>query len=63
MLNRPSGFFRLHGKNYGAFFIAVQTMSGQKFIKKIKNKQWSSIKPAIEEMLNTKGFEYTKRFV
>ena len=55
------GFFRLGGKNYGNFFIAVQSVTNQIFIKKILNKKWSSIKPIIEALLRTPGFQFTKR--
>ena len=56
-----SGFMRLKGKNYGNFFIAIQTMSGQIFVKKLTSKKWIAIKPVIIKMLNTPGFELTKR--
>lgn len=55
------GFFRLGGKNYGSFFIAVQSITNQIFIQKILNKKWSSIKPIIENLLKTPGFQFTKR--
>ena len=53
---------RLKGKNYGNFFIATQTMSGQIFVKKLTSKKWTSIKPVIIKLLNTPGFELTKRW-
>ena len=56
-----SGFIRLRGKNYGNFFIAVQSLSKQVFVKKITSKKWTAIKPAILDMLKTPGFEETKR--
>ena len=56
-----SGFMRLKGKNYGNFFIAIQTMSGQIFVNKLTSKKWIAIKPVIIKMLNTPGFELTKR--
>ena len=52
---------RLKGKNYGNFFIAIQTMSGQIFVNKLTSKKWIAIKPVIIKMLNTPGFELTKR--
>lgn len=52
---------RLKGKNYGNFFIAIQTMSGQIFVKKLTSKKWTAIKPVIIKMLTTTGFELTKR--
>ena len=55
------GFMRLKGKNYGNFFIATQTMSGQVFVKKVTSKKWTAIKPVLIKMLNTPGFELTKR--
>jgi len=57
-----SGFFRLRGKNYGNFFIAVQTLTKRVFVKKISSKKWSDIRPAVLEMLKTPGFEQTKRY-
>ena len=56
-----SGFMRLKGKNYGNFFIAIQTMSGQVFVNKLTSKKWIAIKPVIIKMLNTPGFKLTKR--
>ena len=55
------GFFRLRGKNYGQFFIAVQTLSGKIFVTKIANKKWISLKKAMEQMFQEKGFEQTIR--
>ena len=52
---------RLKGKNYGNFFIATQTLSGQVFVQKVTSKKWKTIKPVILKMLNTPGFELTKR--
>lgn len=52
---------RLKGKNYGNFFIAIQTLSGQVFVKKVTSKKWTVIKPVLIKMLNTPGFEMTKR--
>jgi hypothetical protein len=52
---------RLKGKNYGNFFIAVQTLSRQVFVKKVMSKKWNAIKPVIIKMLTTPGFELTKR--
>ena len=52
---------RLKGKNYGNFFIATQAMSGQIFVKNITTKKWNAIKPVIIKMMNTPGFELTKR--
>ena len=52
---------RLKGKSYGNFFIAIQTLSGQVFVKKVTSKKWTVIKPVLIKMLNTPGFEMTKR--
>ena len=61
LFSKCLGFMRLKGKNYGNFFIATQTLSGQVFVKKITSKKWMAIKPIIIQMLNTPGFESTKR--
>ena len=52
---------RLKGKNYGNFFIATQTLSGQVFVQKVTSKKWTAIKPVLIKMLTTPGFELTKR--
>jgi hypothetical protein len=55
------GFIRLRGKNYGNFFLAVQTLTKQVFVQKINSKKWVAIRPAILQMLKTPGFQQTKR--
>ncbi len=52
---------RLRGKNYGNFFIAVQTLTNRIFVRKINSKTWKDIRSAISQMLKTPGFEETKR--
>ena len=54
---------RLKGKNYGNFFIATQTLSGQIFVKKVTSKKWTALKPVLIKMLNTPGFELFMAFM
>lgn len=57
------GFIRMKGHNYGQFFLAIQTLTNRVFVTKIPNKQWSSLRDAVERMLKTQGFELTTRML
>lgn len=57
------GFIRMKGHNYGQFFLAIQTLTNRVFVTKIPNKQWPSLREAVERMFKTQGFEQTTRML